>query len=67
MRGEYAKKGCGKMFGRSGYMFPLFVTIRWYLALPDVAPMFSVDENSSSFFFFPALLPLLPYLRLFYQ
>jgi len=40
------------MSGRFDDNIPVFVTIRWLLVLPEAAPMFSVDENSSSLFSF---------------
>jgi len=52
MRGEYAKKGRRDILILQFRNFPSFVTERWRSVLSEVARMFSVDENSSSFFSF---------------
>jgi len=55
------------MSGRFDDNIPVFVTIRWLLVLPEAAPMFSVDENSSSLFSFLHCYHSRLISRLFYQ
>ena len=68
MRGEYAKKGRRNYKVKQALSISSVCDETMALGIvSEVARMFSVDENSSSFFFFPALLPLPPHTRLFTQ